>query len=272
MTEAVNIDPVRDFYDDLAGEYDLMTSFPKRFVHERPFFRMLVEKYGLHTALDAGTGTGFHALLLAQLGVAVTAIDVSPAMLREAKHHAREMNVNIEFVETPFQSLHATLQRQFDLVLSLGNSLAHLETGEDLRETLEQFFACTRPGGLLFLQNLNYERILAQRQRVQSVKENRDTTFVRFYDFEGNHVIFNILTIQRENGIVRQKTRSVRLRPVLCNELQDTLVAVGFSEIRTFGSIALSEFTPLESKDLVVLANRPSEKTENERLKKQKNP
>lgn len=262
MTETISLDHVRDFYDDLAAGYDLMTSFPQRFVHERPFFRMLVEKHRLQTALDAGTGTGFHALLLAQLGLSVTAIDVSQAMLREAKRHANEFYVNIAFVETRFQTAHTALQRQFDLVLSMGNSLAHLETAEDLRDALEQFFACTRPGGLLFLQNLNYDRILAQRQKVQSVKENGDTTFVRFYDFEGNHVIFNILTIQRANGTVRQRTKSIRLRPLLQDELQDALAAAGFSDIRTFGSIALSEFVPLESKDVVVLARRPSRNTQ----------
>lgn len=257
MTETISIDHVRDFYDDLAAGYDLMTGFPQRFVHERPFFRMLVEKYGLRSALDAGTGTGFHALLLAQLGLSVTGIDVSQAMLREAERHAKQLKANIKFIESPFQSAHGVLRRQFDLVLSMGNSLAHLETAEDLRESLDQFFACTKPGGLLFLQNLNYDRILSQRQKVQSVKENGETTFVRFYDFEGDRVIFTILTIQRERGMVRQHSKSVRLRPILRQELEDGLAAAGFSDIRTFGSIAFSEFVPMDSKDLVVLAHRP---------------
>lgn len=257
MTDLLQLDDIRTFYDDLAGDYDRMTGFSRRFAHERPFFRMLVEKEGIRTALDAGAGTGFHSLLLAQLGVAVTAIDVSPAMLKEAERHAGEMNLSVRFAETPFQSAHATLRSQFDLVLSMGNSLAHLESGEDLREALGQFFACTKPGGLLFLQNLNYDRILARREKVQSIKENGETTFVRFYDFEGSHVVFTILTIERENGTVRQRQKSVRLRPVLRADLEDALREAGFSDIRAFGSIALSEFAPMESKDLVVLARRP---------------
>jgi ubiquinone/menaquinone biosynthesis C-methylase UbiE len=71
---------VAKFYDALAPDYDTMTGFQKRFVHEKPFFRLLVEKYKIRTVLDAGCGTGFHSLLLAQLGVQVTAIDVSPVI------------------------------------------------------------------------------------------------------------------------------------------------------------------------------------------------
>lgn len=257
MTDLLHLDEIRTFYDDLAGHYDLMTGFPRRFAQERPFFRMLVEKHGIRTALDAGTGTGFHGLLLAQLGVSVTAIDVSREMLREAERHARELDLNIEFAETPFQAVHDTLGRQFDLVLSMGNSLAHLESETDLHESLAQFFACTKPGGLLFLQNLNYDRILAQKEKVQSVKEDGDTTFVRFYDFEGDHVVFNMLRIHRENGIVHQQNSTVRLRPLLQKDLEGSLAAAGYTDIRAFGSIALSEFVPLESKDLVVLARRP---------------
>ena len=79
------------FYDRLAPDYDEMTGFGKRFVHEKPFFRPLVENLNIATALDAGCGTGFHSLLLAQLGVRVTAVDVSGGMLARLELHGREM-------------------------------------------------------------------------------------------------------------------------------------------------------------------------------------
>jgi hypothetical protein len=51
------------FYDELDADYDEMTGFERRFSHERPFFRMLIERYNVSTALDAGCGTGFQSLL-----------------------------------------------------------------------------------------------------------------------------------------------------------------------------------------------------------------
>src|SRR5512135_1969492 len=99
------------FYDSLASDYDAMTGFEKRLVQERPYFHRLVDRYGLTSAVDAGTGTGMHALLLAQLGVRVTAVDVSPEMLRRLSGHAREMQVEIDIVESGFQTLSSVIGR-----------------------------------------------------------------------------------------------------------------------------------------------------------------
>ena len=40
------------------------------------------------TVLDAGTGPGFFAVILAEASYKVTAIDAAPAMLAEAKRNA----------------------------------------------------------------------------------------------------------------------------------------------------------------------------------------
>jgi ubiquinone/menaquinone biosynthesis C-methylase UbiE len=47
--------------------------------------------------LDVGTGTGFLALLFAEMGHEVTAIDLSDGMLERAKHNAQKMRLDINF-------------------------------------------------------------------------------------------------------------------------------------------------------------------------------
>ncbi len=47
--------------------------------------------------LDVGTGTGFLALLLAELGHEVVGIDLSKGMIEVAKQKARKLGVNVEF-------------------------------------------------------------------------------------------------------------------------------------------------------------------------------
>jgi len=84
------------FYDELAVDYDGMTGFEQRFPHERPFFRMLIDRYKLENALDAGCGTGFHSILLAQLGLQVTATDISEELLMQTRKHAKEYGVHIK--------------------------------------------------------------------------------------------------------------------------------------------------------------------------------
>lgn len=249
------------FYDKLSIDYDTMTGFEKRFVHERPFFNMLLERYSIRTALDAGAGTGFHSLLMAELGVEMTAIDVSKKMLERVKEHAKVRHLKIDIAQSSFEDLPDRVHRKFDAVLCMGNSLPHLSTKGDVEHSLKNFATVLHSGGILFLQILNYNRILANRERVQSVKELGGVTFVRFYEFHSDHVIFNILKLKKENGQPLQELESVRLRPILKEELVRVLFEAGFSEVHTHGSIMLDDFHEKSSKDLVVLARKPLAKS-----------
>lgn len=248
------------FYDKLANDYDTMTGFDKRFVHEKPFFHMLLEKYPIKTALDAGAGTGFHSLLLGQLGVEMTAVDVSKKMLERVKAHAKQLHVKIDVAESRFQDLPDRVHKKFDAVICMGNSLPHLLTEIELEQSLKNFFKVLNPGGVLFLQILNYDRILAKKERIQSVKEMGGVTFVRFYEFHKDYVVFNILKLKKEDGQPAQELESVRLRPILKDELVRALKEAGYSDIRTHGSIMLDDFHEQSSKDLVVLARKPMAK------------
>ncbi|MBM4160496.1 MAG: class I SAM-dependent methyltransferase [Ignavibacteria bacterium] len=253
---ATPVQDIASFYDDLASDYDSMTSYEKRFVQERPFFRVLVERYGIKSALDAGSGSGFHSMLLAQLGVRVTAVDVSAAMLQRAEIHAKELGLKVKTVKARFQELDKVLRRKFDGIFCLGNTLVHILSTKELAKTLRNFAALLNTGGVLFLQILNYDRILTQRDRIQSSKESGDKTFVRFYDYDEKGILFNILTLQRTTGSVKQKLNTVRLRPLLRSELLSRLQDAGFFEIQFFGSISMKPFERKQSRDLVILARK----------------
>ncbi len=247
---------IAEFYDALAPDYDTMTGFQKRFVQEKPFFRLLTQKYKIRVALDAGCGTGFHSLMLAQLGVQMTGVDVSAAMIREARRHAKELSLPVHFIEARNAELRKEFDSRFDMVLSLGNTTAHLLSDDDLLATLDSFHAILKPKGLLLLQNLNYDRILAQKERIQSIKEIGGTTFVRFYDYADNLISFNILTIGHEGGIVQQSMRTTQLRPLPSSHIVALLRQSNFDNIRLFGGTAMDSYDPQTSKDLVVIADR----------------
>ena len=247
---------VTEFYDKLAPDYDAMTGFEKRFVHERPFFRMLVEKHGIRTALDAGCGTGFHSLLLARLGVEVTAVDISPNMLAIAGAHAKEMQLPLHLVESSFQSLPTLAPGPYDAVFTMGNSLAHLLTKEDLERSLAAFAAVLAPRGVLFLQNLNYDRIMEKKEHIQSVKEGGDATYIRSYEYGNELIHFQILKLVHQGPNVVHALNTVDLRPVLHGELVEMLGTAGFDDIKTYGGVSMEEFQVQSSRDLVVLARK----------------
>jgi glycine/sarcosine N-methyltransferase len=263
MIDTVSTDAksIGDFYDRLAPDYDAMTTFEKRFVHEEPFFRLLVQRYRIGTALDAGCGTGFHSILLARLGVSVTAVDVSPRMLHELTRHTSGLGVEIRTVQAAFSELPARVAGPFDALFSMGNTLAHLLSGEDLRAALAAFARLLAPGGILFIQVLNYDRILTTRPEIQSVKETKAGTFIRSYEYHGETIRFSIRKTAGAPGD-EERSQSVNLRPVVSEELSGMLVGTGFEEVHLFGSVAMEDFDPVTSKDLVVLARlgtpRPS--------------
>ena len=249
---------VADFYDQIAPDYDLMTGFEKRFVHEKPFFRMLVEKHNISSALDAGSGSGFHSILLAQLGVRVTAVDVSPAMLDKLAHHAEALTLHVDRVRCSFQEISSVVRSTFDAVFCLGNSLAHLLEPEELRAALANFVAALKPGGIVVLQLLNYDRIMLKRERIQSAKQSGDDIFVRFYDYGVDLLCFNILKLSRTGpATIEPVLNSTMLRPILRTDLARLLSALGLTDIKTFGGIAMEDFSPEQSKDLVILARKP---------------
>ena len=110
--------------------------------------------------------------------------------------------------------------------------------------------------GVLFLQNLNYDRILAVRECVQSIKESEGTTYIRYYEYEENLIRFHILKVKKEGTGMAHELNTATLRPIVRDELLQLLPEAGFDDIRLFGGITMEEFQEHESKDLVILATK----------------
>jgi hypothetical protein len=143
-----------------------------------------------------------------------------------------------------------------DAVFSLGNTLAHSESRQDLLSTLTAFRRVLRPGGILVAQLLNYRRILSSRESVQMVRETGSMRFVRWYEYVGDRVRFHV-TRELIGSNEPAVTRSVVLRPVTDDELGVILPEAGFEDIRFAGGIAMETYDPLTSKDCVVTARNP---------------
>jgi glycine/sarcosine N-methyltransferase len=249
---------VQTFYDRLAGDYDGMTGLEKRFGAERAVFQRLVEMYGIRSAVDAGAGTGFHSILLAGLGVRVCAVDLSSAMLVGLRENARRHGVEVETIESSFKNLPRHLKGKYGAVFCLGNSLAHVLTKAEMAATLAAFHRVLEPGGIVVLQLLNYEKIIEKRERIQGAKEEGEKIFLRFYDFVGEKVRFNILTIIRTAAGFMTRIESVWLRPWLAADLQPVLAKAGFSSTEIFGAVSMEPFDAQASKDLVIISKTRS--------------
>ncbi len=247
------------FYDSLADEYDEMTSMDERFLKEKPIFQSLIKKYSLATALDAGSGTGFHSILLTQIGLQVTATDISEHMLHATQENAKRKGVQVETIHTSFMDVEKNVKKTYDAVFCLGNSLSHILEEKELLASLKGFSRILNFGGHLFLQILNYDRILKNRERIQNIKEIRGKIFIRFYDYLEKSILFSILTIPKMEDAMENSLRSVQMFPWRSIDLIRILKYAGYSTIQLFGSMALDTYDEISSKDLVVLAWRESD-------------
>ena len=101
--------------------------------------------------LEVGTGPGFFAILLCELGYDVTAIDLTPAMLEEAKKNAGELAGSIRFLEGSAEALDFE-DEAFDVVLSrsLTWNLPHPD------KAYAEWTRVLKPGGLLLNFDANW--------------------------------------------------------------------------------------------------------------------
>ena len=98
--------------------------------------------------LDAGCGTGEHALFFAERGNGVTGIDYVEEAIRRAKHKAAERGLSATFLVMDALAL-AKLAQRFDNVIDCG--LLHCFSDDERKKYVEGLAGVLNQGGRLFL-------------------------------------------------------------------------------------------------------------------------
>jgi SAM-dependent methyltransferase len=151
----------REFFDSFAPRY-MNEVFTSDSVREVAFLTALLELPAGAAILDIGCGTGRHAVELARAGYAVTGIDLSAGMLREARAAAERAGVELELVQADATSF--DLGREFDAAVCLCEGSFGLLGSDDAFEhdaaVLQHAFAALRPGAQFVLTLLNGLRMI----------------------------------------------------------------------------------------------------------------
>lgn len=249
----------QEFYDRLAVFFDVMTDWPGRLAYEMPFIRQLIGE-PVRRVLDAACGTGWHSIALAETGYEVTGADISAVMIERARANALARGADASFVQATFSDLPTIAGPGFDVVLCLGNSLVHVLDEGALGQSLAGMAGCLRPGGLLLLHNLNYDKRLAEKPRWFQVNngemDGRETLVWRFADY-GELISFNIAVFQKNaDGRWSVQVQSTPQRPWQSAQLTRGLSAAGFGDITLYGNLAGDDYQAKTSGDLVLAARR----------------
>jgi glycine/sarcosine N-methyltransferase len=252
-------------YDALAADYDRFVNWEARLAHELPVLEAFFQAGGVRRILDAACGSGQHAIALAQRGYRVVGADLSAAMISRARENAAAAGVDVDFAvaglgELAFLARRAGSEEPFDALLCLGNSLPHLLSAEAVGAALADFAAVLRPGGMVIIQNRNFDRVWTRRERFMGPQAHSEGQgqwlFVRFYDFHPSTLTFNMVRLANTGQGWVQDVESTELRPIFAGELVEGLRSAGFEQIELYGGYDRSPFHLDDSGDLLAVARR----------------
>ena len=125
--------------------------------------------------LDAGTGPGFFACILAEEGHHVTAIDQSNGMLDYARENAKKLDVAPCFIKMDLNDLDFN-DDSFDVVICR-NVTWTLERPEEI---YTHFKRVLRPGGKLLIYDANWHKHFFDNQMMARVRE-RERQYLEKY-------------------------------------------------------------------------------------------
>ena len=224
-----------DAYHALAKSYDRLTN-DVDYSATVAFYRQILEKEKLHprTAVDLACGTGSVALILAEQGLSVTAVDMSEEMLCIGAQKAQEANLPVQFVCQPLQKLR--LPRGVDLATCALDSLDYITDPEDCREAIRRIYRALNPFGCFIFDVNTPEKLRAMDGQV-FLDEDDDVYCVWRGSFDENTNIctYGMDLFQREGRMWQRSCEEHEEYAYSAEMLVGYLRDAGFTDIQVFG-------------------------------------
>jgi len=235
-------------YRDVLGEVDALLRWSGK--HRNS------DTGPLRSVLELAAGPAEHARELARRGLEATTLDLSPAMCARARELAVADATQVSVVQADMRDF--SLGRQFDLAITMLNSLCHLLTLDDLLEHLASVARHLAPGSLYIVELAHPADFFAAERRTStewSSEVGGGTVTVRWGG--GTDEIDPITQITREHvsvtchkrgGSVRTVTDVVPNRFWTATELAAVIrLAGGFAVVASYGDFDAD--TPVEAPD-----------------------
>lgn len=222
---------------DRTDIYDLFDS-PKKDAQTLSHWQAVFDGRPIRSALDVSIGTGSLTLPLGQLGVSLYGSDLSGSMLARCRKKVDERGIAIDLRQSDFRDLTSHFDRSFDCVMSTGNSLAYV-TNNEITGVLEQMDALVEPGGCLYFDLRNWDRIVGQKKRFYCYNPaflpNGDrVNLMQVWDhLSDGSIVFNLVyTFERDNKIFQKERFEEHYHPVPQKLLLDKLMQLGYQDIQ----------------------------------------
>ena len=249
-----------EFYSEFSKNYDKI--FPlnsQKLELIDNTFKDLNKKREKTKLLDVGCGTGSYALELAKKGYQIQAIDLEAEMISIAESKMKKARVEVDFYRLGMLNLKEKFNSaSFDGIYIIGNVLVHL-TKKEIKEFLELAAELLKENGKIFIQIVNYYRILELNLEGLPTIYSQDDS-VRFerdyeYDTQKNIMHFKTRLIDHFDDQILSKN-DIELYPLCKSELEDYLNKAGFKVDAVYGSPQGDQYRELNSIPLILSAQK----------------
>ena len=222
-------------YHALAISYDRLTSDVD---YEKivAFYNVILAREGVcpKTAVDLACGTGSVAMILAQKGLLLTAVDISPEMLTVAADKCADMENRPVFVCQSLQELH--LPRGVDLAVCALDGLDYILDPSDCREAIRRVYKALNPGGVFIFDVNTPEKLRAMDGQV-FLDEDDDVYCVwrGEFDEETNICSYGMDLFQRRGDVWERSFEEHQEYAYTQEQLTEYLKDAGFTRIKVYG-------------------------------------
>jgi len=229
MTRALKVRPYRwlaEYYDELFA--------PGRVAMEKARRRILPRVLRkTKAACDLACGTGTTALALAQTGIKIYAVDLSPTMCRCAKEKAKRAGLPIHVYRSDMREFR--LPETVDLVTCEYDALNHIPKPADLRKVAKSVARALNPGGYFYFDVNNSKGFLRYWTGNVWVETPRVALVMRNgHSREGDKAWCDVEWFIREGKHWRRRRERVEEVSWTEREIRRELRRAGFDQIRAW--------------------------------------
>ena len=186
-----------------ASFYDLLY-LDKDYQKEINFINNLLQKFSKSNTqiiLDAGCGTGLHAIELKKLGYDVAGSDISAEMVTIARANASIKGLEIDFYEESFQNIDR-IEKKYDAILTMFSSINYLVLKKDLDKFFKNIHAMLNKNGVFIFDFWNGDSVIKNysptrkktgskgNQRIERVSQTKINQKIQSVDLRFDFKIF----------------------------------------------------------------------------------
>jgi SAM-dependent methyltransferase len=255
----VEISPEQAGREEAMSEAEMSRNIAEnwdRFVGEKGkgdrkrFLVGILEDKGCKEVCDLGLGLGTDTISIQKAGFQVASNEIDPEYLSRARENAVREGVELDVTDYDWRDLSEVGSGSFDALVLMGNSFTHLMSREDQIKALEEFRRVLRFGGVLIIDERNYQDILDRRKEILADPlqnfnlKHKDEPGKATYSEEGVKVVptevsekgmtLSHYDVDSHEFIARYPAP---VYPFKRGELQSLLKEVGFSTIAQYSDL-----------------------------------